>query len=403
MNPRQKAWMVMIAAYLASVAVALNEFKVPPVMEVLIEKLKVDLATGGWLMSSFAVAGVILGIPAAIMLGKLGPKSSGLIALGCTILGSAIGALANDPVVLLFGRVVEGIGLGVITVVAPALISMWFPPEEWGTPMGIWASWVPLGSFLMFNLAGPLAGSFGWQGVWWFGALFALVAFVIYATVVAAPEAVPLAAGGPPPFSTGGFGKLLLNPASWILALVFGTFNFAFIAFSTWAPLYLNKELGIEPGTSSFDTSLSLLAIIPSTILAGWVLDRTRNRYRVLTAALLIAGILLIWSFQLSNPSMVVPYLLVLGLVGGFIPTSTFTLAPETMPRPELAGLALGIVSVGQNLGMFVGPPVVGAIIAGGNWAAGVIPLVGSIAIGFAASLLLHRRHTKARPVINAV
>jgi MFS family permease len=143
-----------------------------------------------------------------------------------------------------------------------------------------------------------------------------------------------------------------------------------------------------------------MLAVIPSTILAGRVLDRIRNRKRVLTAALLVVVILLPWSFQLGSVDAVVPYMLVLGLVAGFIPTATFTLAPETMPSPQLAGLALGIVSVGQNLGMFFGPPIVGGIVAGGNWGAGVIPLVASIAIGMVASLLLQARRIKTPAAI---
>lgn len=101
MNSKRQAWLVMLSAYLAGIAVALNQFKVPPVMQVLVNQLNVDLTTGGWLMSSFAVAGVILGIPAAIVLRKFGPKGSGLAALGCTVLGSVIGALANGPAILL--------------------------------------------------------------------------------------------------------------------------------------------------------------------------------------------------------------------------------------------------------------------------------------------------------------
>lgn len=386
----------MLAAYLAGIAVALNQFKVPPAMQVLIERLNVDMATGGWLMSSFAVAGVVLGIPAALVLGKLGPRAAGLIALGCTILGSAIGALAGDSNVLLIGRGVEGIGLGLIAVVAPAVISMWFPPGARGTPMGIWASWVPVGSFLMLNLAGPLLGSFDWQGIWWFGALFALVAFAVYAAVVRAPEVAP----GRPAESGAQLGKMLLNRSSWILALVFGTFNFAFLAYSTWAPSYFSQGLGLDPATASFNASLASLAVIPSTILAGWLLDRIRNRQLTLTLALLISGVLLIWSFQLGSASVVVPYMLVLGFVAGFVPTATFTLAPETAPSPQLAGLALGIVSVGQNLGMFFGPPLVGAIVANGQWEAGAIPLFSSIAVGVAASLLLQGRRATTRPAL---
>ncbi len=91
--------------------------------------------------------------------------------------------------------------------------------------------------------------------------------------------------------------------------------------------------------------------------------------------------------------------MIALGLVGGFIPTATFTLAPETMPDPRFAGLALGIVSVGQNLGMFFGPPIVGSAIAGGNWAAGITPLVAALAVGVAAAVWLSIRQTKSQAV----
>ncbi|HBG21720.1 MAG TPA: hypothetical protein DDY25_00935 [Peptococcaceae bacterium] len=85
---KRKAWAVMSVAYLAGVAVAMNQFKVPPVMQGLMDSLHVDMATGGWLMSVFSVAGVIFALPAAFLLGQLGPKATGLAALGCTIIGA---------------------------------------------------------------------------------------------------------------------------------------------------------------------------------------------------------------------------------------------------------------------------------------------------------------------------
>ncbi len=392
MNSNRTAWAVMLAAYLAGVAVALNQSKVPPVMQVLLKDLSIDPATGGWLMSAFAVAGIILSIPAALMLSKLGPKRAGLIALGCTMLGSIIGAVSRNAALLLLGRVIEGIGLGLIAVVAPAIISMWFPPEKRGTPMGIWASWVPVGGFVMYNLAGPLLRSFGWQSIWWFGALFALIALVVYAVTVSAPP-VQEKVNAQPREAQDSFGKMLLNSASWLLALVFGAFNFALTGFLTWAPTYFNQGLGLNLETASFYASLGSLALIPATLIAGRVLDRVKNRHAAMTVALVISGVLLFWCFRLGNANAIVPYLLVMCFVAGFVPTVTFTLAPETMQEPHWAGLALGIVSVGQNLGMFFGPPIVGNLIAGGNWAAGVIPLVIAVAIGVVASIGLQTRH----------
>jgi nitrate/nitrite transporter NarK len=291
--------------------------------------------------------------------------------------------------------VIEGIGLGLITVISPAVISMWFPPEKRGTPMGIWASWVPVGSFIIYNLAGPLLGSFGWQGLWWFGALFALIALVIYAVVVDAPPAIETTPVRSPE-ANGSFGRMLFNPTSWILALVFATFNFTFLAYGTWAPSYFNEALGVEPETASFYASLMSLAIIPTTIVAGRVLDRFKQRrYLILTSAMVISIVFFVVSFQLDTANAIVPYMLALGLAAGFIPTATFTLAPETMPDPRFAGLALGIVSVGQNLGIFFGPPIVGSAIASGNWSAGIIPLLISLAIGVVASVMLQARQSQ--------
>jgi MFS family permease len=383
----------MLAAYLAGIAIALNQSKVPPVMQALLQDLHMDTATGGWLMSAFAVAGIVLGIPAAFVLAKLGPKISGLIAIGCTLAGSIIGALATGPAILLGGRAIEGIGLGLIAVIAPAVISMWFPPEKRGTPMGVWASWVPVGSFIILNMASPLVRGFGWQGVWWFGTLFALIAFVIYAVTVSAP---PLeTASDRSREADGSFGRMLLNPASWLLALVFATFTFAFAGFSTWAPSYYMQGLGLSHETATFYASLGSLAVIPATIIAGCVLDRVKNRHLVMTVSLAICGVMLFWCFQLRSASIIVPYTMVLSFVAGFVPTAMFTLAPETMPDPRWAGLALGIVSVGQNTGMFFGPPIVGNLIAGGNWAAGVFPLVIAAAIGVGASIMLHARQPR--------
>lgn len=397
MNAQRKAWAVMFAAYLAGIAIALNQSKVPPVMQVLLQSLHMDTATGGWLMSAFAVAGIALGIPAAFVLARLGPKRAGLLAIGCTLLGSIIGALAAGPATLLIGRAIEGIGLGLITVIAPTVISMWFPPEKRGTPMGVWASWVPVGSFIIYNLAAPLLKAFGWQGIWWFGALFALAAFVIYAATVSAPPAAE-AANDQPREAREAFGRVVLNPASWLLALVFSTFSFAFMGFATWGPTYFNQGLGLDLETASFYASLGSLAVIPSTLVAGRVLDRVRNRHMVMTVALAIAGVLLFWCFQLGSADVIVPYTVALSFVAGFVPTTAFTLAPETMPDPRWGGLALGIMSIGQNAGVFFGPPVVGNLIAGGNWPAGVIPLVIAAAIGVAAAIGLQARHAR-RPM----
>ncbi|MGB9661648.1 MAG: CynX/NimT family MFS transporter [Moorellaceae bacterium] len=386
---KRKSWAVMWTAYLAGVAVAINQFKVPPVMQVLMENLHVDMTTAGWLMSVFSVAGVILALPAALLLARLGPKVSGLIGLGCTILGSIMGALAQGPGAMLAGRTIEGIGLALIAVVAPAVISMWFEPQERGLPMGIWSTWVPVGTSLMYNLANPMEKLWGWTSIWWFGTAFALIAFIVYSAVVTLPNRVEKKGGAQdnvsPPLGSG-----LKNANTWLLALSFAGFSFSFIGYATWAPLFLNQVHNMEPAAASFYASLMTLIYIPGGIIAGWVLDRTKNRKGVLAGALVIGAVLLLWAFRVGGSiSYMVMYFIILGLVAGFIPTSTFTLAPETVPDPRLAGVALATLIMGQNAGTLLGPPLIGRAVAGEGWAGGTYPMVIGIIVALVATVLL--------------
>jgi MFS family permease len=381
LTDKRRAWAVMMVVFAAGVAVAANRFKVPPVLPILMTELHVDMVTAGWLMSASSLAGVFLSIPAALLLVRIGLKAAGLLAMSCAVVGSVIGALATDSATMLAGRVLEGISVTLIAVMAPTAISMWFKPRERGLPMGIWAAWVPLGSVLMFNTAYPLIETFGWRSLWWSGALMALVALVLVGLVVSAP-AHPVPGKGkptPPPIS---LIRKLQSPATWLLALSFGAFGFCILGYNTWAPTFLIDTLDVEPAAASTYASLMFLAGIPSNIFAGWLLNRLEDRNRGLPLALLLTSILLFWSLRLPNTGVVIPYMITLGLVSNFVPTAMFTLAPETMPGVESAGLALASVMSVSGLGALVGPPTLGAILTRGTWAMGSTILASMMVIG---------------------
>ena len=180
------AWVILFVVYLASVAAPLNQFKIPPLIPVLMQVLGINLSRAGSLMSVIALVGLILALPAGVILQRFGSKASGLLALGFIVAGAVLGAQADSYTSLMASRVVEGVGIGLITVIAPATIAIWFPPARQGMPMGIWATSVPVGSVLMYNLAPALAEARGWQAVWWLGAGFALVTMLTFRGIDAA-------------------------------------------------------------------------------------------------------------------------------------------------------------------------------------------------------------------------
>jgi MFS family permease len=78
--------------------------------------------------------------------------------------------------------------------------------------------------------------------------------------------------------------------------------------------------------------------------------------------------------------------------VSNFVPTAVFTLAPETMPRIQLAGLGLAIVMTGTNVGSVAGPPALGAVLSSGDWVAGSIWLLAAMALGTVAAWYVAKR-----------
>jgi predicted MFS family arabinose efflux permease len=136
---------------------------------------------------------------------------------------------------------------------------------------------------------------------------------------------------------------------------------------------------------------LLFLAGIAANVSAGWVINRIPHRPALPAAAMAASAILFWWGFRLADASTVVPYMLALGFVSNVIPTAVFTLAPETVKRPESIGIAVAAVNVVSNVGVLLGPPVVGAVVTGGRWTAGGNVLVAITGVGLGASLLAWR------------
>ena len=79
-----------------------------------------------------------------------------------------------------------------------------------------------------------------------------------------------------------------------------------------------------------------------------------------------------------------------------FVPTTApITLAPETMPTLQLAGLGLAMVTVGSGVGGLLGSPTLGSILEAGSWTAGSILLVGEMGLSVVFSVLAGWRMKK--------
>lgn len=374
------AWVILAVVYFASVVAPFNQFKIPPIMPVLMQTFQIDLTQAGLLMSIIAMIGLVLALPTGIILQRLGPKVTLLIALALMAIGASVGAFSNSFAALLGSRVVEGLGIGLMGVTAPATIAMWFPPERQGTPMGIWATWVPVGSVLIYNLSPVMAASLGWQSIWWVGTGFAVVLMIISGLLITRPPAVDpahLQTQAAP-----GLREALANRNIWLLALEFACMNFAMVALGTYYPTFLSEVRGYPLGQAAFVSSIATLLVLFSAPAAGWLSDRIGSRRLVFSLPFLGIAVLLIFPFRVTG-WQIIAVAVVQGLIVGAIPTATFAAASEVMRKPEWAGLGLAVVLIGQNLGQLLGPVFFSEMVGRLGWAMAGYLLIPFCLVGF--------------------
>jgi MFS family permease len=290
---------------------------------------------------------------------------------------------------LLASRLFEGTGMGLIAVVSPAVIAAWFPSEKRGLAMGIWATWVSLGSLIIYNLAPSLNAFAGWQAVWWAGTAFALVAFSLYGLLIRMPStagAAPAEADAAQPDKTAPNLRQALSARSiWFLALSFGCFNFVVIgAIATFFPTFLTAERGYSLGSASWITSLKMLFVVAAAPVVGWISDRVGSPKRILLVSFFVLAVWMFLPFT-STGWLITASMVVLGILAGAIASATFSSVPEAVGKGQPAGIGMAVVMMGQNLGQLMGPMVFGRLVESAGWSAAGYWMIAVLVVGLIA------------------
>jgi len=385
---RPYAWIILLAVYIASLAAPLNQFKVPPVMLKMCEAFQMDLSDAGLFMSVFSIAGCLLAIPSGLIIQRLGLKFTGLIATGSVFLGALLGSFANTANILFLGRLVEGVGMGLIMVMAPSAIALWFPANRRGAPMGIWVTCVGIGSVSMYTLAPTLAATYGLKSVWWFGTIVAFVGFVLFALLFRSPrpeermeEAVSENTSEPQP----SIRNVMSNYRLWMISLQFLCFNLIVMAFSTFYPTFLQEIRDYTEARAGVMSSLIMIVSLFAAPLAGYVTDRYGKRRYWMLSAWFIGAILYLLPFNVTG--LMIPCLLIaMGILTAPIVPPSFASIPEIVGSPKLAGMGMAVMALGQNVGMLIGPWAFGLSVESLGWWTSCYLLFPFFALAFIAT-----------------
>lgn len=369
--PGSAPWGILVVVLLAGMASPFNVYKVSPLMPILMKTFHVSGAGAGLLMSIFSIAGLLIALPAGLAFRKMGARVSGSVSMAFVVLGSGLGSLCTSALPLLVTRFIEGIGVTMIAVIGPAIVSNRFTGRRRATAMGIWLAYVPLGSALSFGLSPAIGLRWGWEWVWRAGSLYTLVTGILFVLLVKPvkgerKEITPVAGKGSDRGSS--LRKVLTNRNLLLNSLLYCSFATIFASFLSWTPTYL---FSVRHQSLAFASTLAgmipTIGIIGSP-LAGYVFSRVRSAKTLLVASVALFGL----SGPLSlycGTGVLFFFAAIVGLVAAFVPTGVSLVAANTVPDYRDRGMAMSIIAMGFNLGSLIGPIIFGFLLEHlGGW-----------------------------------
>lgn len=359
----KKAWIVLIAVFVVGVAIAWGQNKIMPIIPILMQQLGVTAQTAGWISSIGAICGIVLALPTAGIVRKFGARNMGFAAIATSVIGAVIGLLSPNQAVLLLSRVIEGFGVGVIGVIAPSIISMWFPIEKRGLPMGVWSAWqvVAIAGTYVFTglILGPEAQ---WKNMYFVGLALFVIAIVLFAVFVREPKE------GEPNYADVTDDSLpllscLKSPSLYIIGIGGIGFGIAVGVFCAWMPTYWD-QLGIMPLLQG-NAYIGYIYIgeIFACIFGGVLLNKVKHRKKFAAVIGFLYAIVLFAAYHITTHAAAVAICFGYFLFEGIFVASMWTLVPQTVKDPRLVAGAVAVFTMFNNFGMMLGSPISGAIL----------------------------------------
>jgi len=381
--------------------------------------LSVSVTGLQWIVDGYMLAFAALMLTGGTLGDLLGRKKVMLTGVGIFCAGSVLAAVATNPSMLIAGRIVMGVGAAASEPGTLSLIRHIYPErQERAVALGVWTAVSGLALALGPVIGGVLIGGNSvqprWTWIFWFGAIFAAVAFAVAAVTLTESQDPVGRKLDVPGLATGASAIMAATFAviegenrgyrTWWIALLFAaaavllaafvlveqrvpdpvlklrflrepTFTAAnLVAFAAnlsifsvffFTALYLQ----LISDFSGFQIALAFASLAFAMIVSGPVAGQWTARVgprvpMVIGCALSGLGLLLVdWKLTADTDIAALAWTLAIAGFGFGIALVTVTAAVLTLVPPEESGMAASTVNTSRELGGVFGVAVLGSVV----------------------------------------
>lgn len=377
--------LIMVVMLVSMTAGAICMNKMGPVLAEIMGDLGISNAQSGLLVSVFVLSGIFLSIPMGMLTTKYGTFKTGLFALLCLIVGSALGAISTSYGPMLFSRFLEGIGLMFLVCIGPATVGKTSTDQNRGTLMGIVMCFMSFGQIIALNIAPAI----GWRSFWWVSAAFGAVSLLLWVLFIRGIDEPRAVVSTEAASVTKILSDVLGNGSVWMISLTFLAFMLSHMGVFNYLPTYFIEVGGMSATAAGSMTSLASLIGIPVGILGGTLADKWGSRKKPLALTMLLFAILIATLPIFRSDTFIIAV-----IIYGFVAMAEAGLCMTSLSEvvtPEQGSTATAVVNTAQWTGAFLGSTLFGAILDATNWNTSFFVMSGICLVGAIAILLARK------------
>lgn len=331
-----------------------------------------------WLREAFALSYVELGFIMSVLfsVSGLGQAAAGFVVdrygalptlvagLAALAGGAVVAASASGYTGLLGAAVLFGLGNAVFHPVDFWLINHRVSVPRLGPAFSVHGLSGSLGwaAAPVFMLA--VATPFGWRAALLAAAALPLVAMAgawwargVLGRVAATPAAASASPAPPPALA------FLRLRAVWLCFGFFACVAAALGGVQGFSPTVFERSYGLALGPAAMSVTFYMLASGAGMLVGGWLVTRSRVLERNITVALLLAvAAALLVASGWPAASLALALMAVMGFGSGLSGPSRDLLIRAAAP-PGATGRVYGVVYSGLDVGIAVGPPLLGRML----------------------------------------
>lgn len=166
-SPKSSIWLVLASISVLVFLLNIDYTAVNLALVAISEEISADLHTFQWLLSGYVLAWAALVVPAGRLADLYGKRTALLSGLLLFMAGSLITGVGTSIEVLIFGRILQGVGAAVFSPACYGLIFSIMPTHQQGFAMGILAGVSGFGLAAGPTLAGYIIKFLDWRWIFY--------------------------------------------------------------------------------------------------------------------------------------------------------------------------------------------------------------------------------------------